>query len=118
MKTAQFSSIIDGVSKKKDGTLSIKLGTQELGPEETATIFEMGNKQIWTAFAECPLKESDLTIPDFVPEFTGQKSYSERLHAVLFIAWEQQVDKKAKTSRQFYEDYMEKVIESVKAKLR
>lgn len=55
MKTAQFSAIIDGVRKKKDGTLSIVLGTQELSSEETALIFDFGNKQIWCAFAETPL---------------------------------------------------------------
>lgn len=118
MKTAQFSAIIDGVSKKKDSTLSIKLGTQELSSEETATIFDFGNQQIWVAFAEVFLKESDLEIPDFIPEYKGQKPFSQRLAEVLHVLWEQQPDKKGKTSRQFYESYMEKLIENIKSKLR
>jgi len=116
MQTAQFSAIIDGVAKKKDNTLSIKLGTQELSPEETSTLFSFGNKQIWVAFKEVPLNESDIEAPDFLPEFDGQKSHSQRLHGVLYRLWETKTDKK-KTSKQFYDDYMEKLIDNIKEKL-
>lgn len=112
----QFSAQIDGVTAKKDRTLSIKLGTQELPAEDTAHIFEMQGKQIWVAMAETELSKSDIEIPDEIPEFKGQKSYSQRLKAVLHVLWDTKTDKK-KTSDQFYRDYMEKLIENVKNKL-
>ncbi len=115
MTTVQFASIVDGIAKKKDGTLSIKLGTQELSPEETSKLFEFGNKQIWVAFKEAPLGEAEIEMPDFIPEFEGQKSYSQRLKEVLFRVWET-TDRK-KTSRQYYEDVMEKLIDLYKEKL-
>lgn len=112
----QFSAQIDGVTAKKDKTLSVKLGTQELQPEDTSKIFELHGKQIWVAVAEIELKQSDLVIPEEIPEFDGQKSYSQRLKEILYVLWNEKSDKK-KTSDQFYRDYMEKLIGNIKSKL-
>lgn len=115
MKTIQIYSIIDGISKKKDGTLSIRLGTQEMGAEETAEIFKFGNGYIWTAFCESAMVPEDIKLPDFTPEFKGEKSPSQRLKACVYKLWE--LSDKKKTSEEFYRDYMEKIIEHVKTKL-
>lgn len=112
----QLAAIMDGITKKKDNTLSIKLGTQELSAEDTASLFQYGNAQIWVAIKEAPLHESDIEMPEFIPEFEGQKPYSQRIKEVLYRVWEQKTDK-SKTSRQFYEDYCEKLISSLKEKL-
>ena len=114
--TVQFAAIVDGVTKKKDNTLSIKLGTQELSSSDTASLFDFGNAQIWVAFKEAPLNEQEIDMPEFIPEFEGHKSYSQRLKEVLYRLWEQKSDK-SKTSRQFYEDLMEKIIDNYKEKL-
>lgn len=111
----QIFTFIDGVTKKKDGTLSIKLGTQEMTAEETSKIFDFGNQQIWTAFSNTSLTPNDIKLPDFTPEFKGEKSPSQRLKAVVYRLWET-TDKK-KTSEEFYRDYMEKIIDHIKSKL-
>ena len=113
---AQFSSIMDGVSAKKDSTLSIRLGTQELSSEDKANIFEFANKQIWVALSELPIQKQDIDIPDVVYE-TDRKSPSQKLRAVIHILWEQNKDKTKKGSDEFYRDYMEKLIENIKDKL-
>ena len=114
-ETLQFSAIVDGVQMKKDSTVSLRLGTQEMQPNEMAELFKFANRQIWVAFKEVELTEKDIEVPDFIPEFDGQKSHSQRLHGVLFRLWEQS-DKK-KTSRAYYEDIMEKLINAYKEKL-
>jgi hypothetical protein len=116
MKQCQFFVIVDGVTKKKDGTLTLKLGTNELGPEETSKIFEMGNQQVWCALSETSLEASDLDIPDFVPEFEGEKSHSRRLREILYVVWQKYNDGK-KSSDQHYRDTMEKLIQNYKDKL-
>ncbi len=110
----QFSAIVDGVLMKKDSTLSIRLGTQELSPEDTAQIFKLGNKQIWVGMSETEITKLD--VPKEVQEFDGQKSTSERLHAVLYVYWNTKTDK-TKDFETFRKGYMEKVIDGIKTKL-
>lgn len=109
----QFPSQITKVETTADRGLRIKLVTPELPAEDMSTLFNLGEAQVYTAIADLPHKE--LKVPDDVPEIKGEKSPSQRLKAVLYRLWEA-TDRK-KTSDQFYRDYMEKLIESLKAKL-
>lgn len=110
----QFPAIIDSVHLKKDSTLAVKFGTQELSPEDTAKIFDYGNKQVWVGIAEAPITKLD--VPKEITEFDGQKSTSERLHSVLFVYWNTKTDK-TKDFETFRKGYMEKIINNVKDKL-
>lgn len=121
MQSLQFSAIIDGVTAKKDRTLSIRLGTQELTTDDTAHIFDMMGKQIWIGIGETLIQA--LEVPEVLPEMKGDKSPSQRLRGILYKAWEQKMSgKKIKdptyqTFPKFYEDYMFKLCESIKDKL-
>ena len=115
-KTIQFQAQVDSVTKKKDNTLSVKLGTQELLPDDTAHIFGM-DSIVWVALSNVEIKAKDLDIPDFVAEHEGQKSYSQRTREVLYRVWEKKDNGVKKSSDQFYRDYMEKLITSLKEKI-
>jgi len=115
-KIIQFNSVIDGVQKKKDGTLSIKLGTQELKAKETALIFDMGNKYIHTVFSEVDVNPDDIIIPEIKTEFRSDKSPSQRLRNSLYVFWKNNTSKQ-KTFEEFYKQQMEKFIETVKDKI-
>lgn len=110
----QFSAIIDGVSAKKDSTLTIRLGTQELTPNDTSEIFKFANRQIWVGFAETAI--TNLDVPKTVDELDGGKSTSERLLAVLYVYWNTKTDK-TKPFETFRKDYLEKIIQNIKDKL-
>lgn len=116
MTPIQFAAQVDGVAKKKDGTLTVKLGTQELGPQDTAQIFEMGNRLIWVAMAETAIKEDDLNIPEAITEFKSDLTPSQRLRNTLFVYW-----KKNKRDRidfdSYYKREIEKIIDYLKEKL-
>lgn len=116
MSNIQFQAIVDGVTKKKDGTLSVKLGTQELSPTDTAKIFEFGNQQIWTAFAETPHSIDELEIPEVTPEFESDKTPSQRLRNVIYVYWEQ--NGKKGDFNDFYRKKLEGFIEHIKTKLQ
>ena len=116
MKNCQFHVILDGVNKKKDGTLTLRLGTEELNPDETAQIFAMGNQQVWCALSETVLSHEDLKIPESTPDYIGQKSHSQRLREVMYRVWEKYNDG-VKSSDQYYRDMMEKLITNYKDKL-
>lgn len=117
MKKAQFEVIVDGVTRKKDGTLSLKLGTNEMDSIDTAKIFDFGGKMIWCALAELPFQEGDVNIPDVVPEFRKDKTPSERLRGVIYRFWEQ--NKKGEEEWElYYKKIMERMIEYYKDKLQ
>jgi hypothetical protein len=112
----QFQAQVDNIVKKKDRTLSVRLGTQEMNAEDSAHVFGMDG-MVWVAVSPTELDESDLEIPEFLPEFKGHKSFSQRQREVLYRLWEQVDNGKHKTSDQFYRDYMEKSISNIKDKL-
>ena len=96
--------------------MSLKLGTQELSPAETAEIFEMGNRQIWCALAEVPVKPDDLQVPEIMTEFKNDKSPSQRLRNVLFVYWTTHV-KGQEEWEPFYSRKVDGIIEHIKEKL-
>ncbi len=84
----QFSAQIDSVTAKKDKTLSIKFGTQELSPDEMAKIFEHQGNQIWLAIAETVLTKEDLDIPEVVNDM-DKKTPSQRLRDRMAVYYKQ-----------------------------
>lgn len=121
MLKLQFSAQIDGVTAKKDKTLSIRLGTQELTSDDTSHIFDLMGKQVWLAIAETSIES--LEVPELLPEMKGDKSPSQRLRGVLYKLWEQKMDGMDirsvgyQTFPRFYEDYIFRLCESLKDKI-
>lgn len=118
----QFSAQIDGINAKKDKTLSIRIGTQELPSEETAHFFDLMGKQLWFGVAETEIESLD--VPEVLPEMKGDKTPSQRLRGIIYKLWEQAMEgKKLKdasyqTFPKFYDDYMFKLCELLKDKIK
>jgi len=109
----QFPAQITKVETTADKGLRIKMVTPELSGADKTTLFNYGESQIWCALDETAIDTMD--VPDYVPDFKGEKSPSERMKAVLYL-----VGRKLKTNltdRQFYEAEMEKIINHYKSKL-
>lgn len=119
MSIVQVPAILDSIRSRKDKTLSLNLGLPELTPEDTASLFTMANSQIWLALSPVSMEYSDIDIPDKIPEFTGQKSFAQRLRAVIHVYWEnnKELHISFKTSNAFYEYWMENKINEIKEKL-
>ena len=115
-KPIQYLVQIDKITKKKDKTLSIVLGTQELSSQETTLIFDLMGKEVWHAMSETGMVEKDIEIPDSIKEFKNEKSLSERLRNVLFVYYDKMTDKK-KPFDEWRKNYMEKLIEHWKNKI-
>jgi len=114
MKPIQFSCQLDSIKANNDMTLSIKIDTQELQPEETARIFSLMQRQVWLALAETPLTKEDLNIPELVDPL-DKKSPSERLRGRMWVYWKEKkvsddFDSWYKTSLEKYgEKYLERL---------
>lgn len=110
----QTASTIENITTRKDHTLKITIGTQELAPEEKAKIFNLHAKIGWMLFSESPMQEAD--IPEERPEFSNRKSDSQRLRNVLYVYWKKKEEQglMKKTFEEFKKEWYEKKIEQIK----
>ena len=116
MKKIQLQATLEGVSTKKDGSLTVRFSTQELKPEEKVIVMEFLNDFGWLLFASNELKEEE--VPKEQAEFKG-KTQSARLRNVLYV-WFEQLKKEGKTTvdwDKFYREKTEMLIEHIKEKL-
>ena len=103
----QCSAQIDGVTAKKDHTLSIKLGTQELSPDDTSKIFDHMGKQIWVAFAQTSLSREDLDIPEVVNDM-DKKTPSQRLRDRMAVYFKEKYN-----TFEGFDDWYKKALEKI-----
>lgn len=99
-----------------DRGVRVYVDTQELSNEEMATLFQFkgGAVKFVLAQEETKITEEDIKITDeIVPK--GEKSKSQRLRAVIYKLWEQ--SRQDKTSEEFYQIQMERIIEKLKEQL-
>jgi len=110
---------VETIQSRKDNTLKVVLGTQEL--TEGGKLFPLQNRLCTVGISpnealtkeDIELLESSKLGIDDIP---GTKSQSQRLRNVLFVYW-QQADGGYSDFNLFYQNRMDKIIESIKAKL-
>lgn len=110
-KIVQFQSVVEKVESLKDGSIKLKITTQELPADQMAVIFKFMNLPIWSAFKEIPLETSD--IKEEPAEFTGQKSLSQRLYNTLFVLHGKK-GRKPEEFEDYRKKYMERLIQGLK----
>jgi len=111
----QVQSTINSVRTLVDGGTKLDVVTNELNPEELASLFGLKGKFGWFCFKENPLNAEDIKdLPDAKID-KGDKTPSQRLRSVLYVLWTQ--SDRSKTADEFYKYYMDKIIESIKEKL-
>lgn len=109
-----LAAVMENVSTRKDGTLKLTLGCQELNQGKAGELFAMQNKILAVYVSQ---KE---TVPQKVMDMVDQvdvdmpgKTKSQRQRAVLFRIWELQKDGH-KTFESFYAHRMEAHIQTLK----
>lgn len=100
--------ILDGISTRKDGSLSLRLSTPELTPDEKLAFLQFQNLQCTMLLQ----KESDApSLKDVKGEF-DRKTPGQRLRACLFVAWNN--NGRPGDFEDYYRSKMEFFINSVK----
>jgi hypothetical protein len=112
-----LSSQVENVSTRRDGTLKIVLGSQELSQGKAGELFTMQNK---VCAVYISVKE---TVPQSVMDMVDQadadlpgKTKSQRQRAVLYRIWELQKEGH-KTFESYYSAKMEQDISDLKQTL-
>lgn len=112
-----LAAIVENVATRRDGTLKLTLGTNELSQGKAGELFTMQNKMIAIYIS---VKE---TIPQAILDTVDQtdvdmpgRTKSQRQRAVLYRIWELQKDGH-KTFESFYAFKMEAHINDLKSVL-
>jgi len=114
----QTQAEISKIMTMSDHGVRLQIDTPELGPEETAKLFNLKKPEtiVWVAFKDIPLEEKDIDVPEVMDKDVDTKTPSQRLRACLFLYWQQ--NKKGMDFPLFYQRQMEKWISSIKEKLQ
>lgn len=111
--------VLESVNTRRDGTLKLAFGTNELAPQTMANIMALHNRYGFIAFKDVELSSKDI---DNLSEISADayddptKTPSKRLRGVFYRMYEK--DSEGFNSFQkFYDFQMERVIEHFKNKL-
>lgn len=117
MKGILIAGYVEAIRTRKDKTVAITVGTQELTPQKAGDLFSI-NGQLITAYlsAKGVSQDEEEIIDSIEPELPG-KTPSQRMRNVLYRMWEQ--DKEGYTDKNLhYLHWMEKIIDGLKQKLK
>jgi isopentenyldiphosphate isomerase len=108
---------IESIASRKDKTVRITLGTQELSPAQAAEIFQLNQKFCYTAIKEelFTTTEAD-EINALKTDLDTEKTPSQRLRGILYVNYQQKAEG-YKDFATYYQAKMEKICEHFKSKL-
>lgn len=108
---------IENITTRRDNTIKLTIGTNEMSPEKAAGLFALLNKIACIYISEketIPQAEID-KVDALNPEF-GTKTQSQRMRNVLYKLFEQN-DEGFKDFDSFYKHHTDVIIEHLKKKI-
>ena|SRR5687767_12878409 len=116
-KGITFAAVVESIRSRKDKTVSLTLGTQELNPEKAGQLFST-NSHLVTCYLSVKelITEEQKEIIDGIEAPTQGKTPSQRMRAVLYIMW-QQNNEGYTDPNLHYLHWMDKIITQLKSKL-
>lgn len=108
---------IESIATRKDKTLKVTIGTQEINPAQATDIFSLNQQFCYIGLKAEPFSKNESELLDSLKsDLENQKTPSQRLRAVLYKLYEQD-NKGYKDFGIFYAAEMERIIEHYKNKI-
>ena len=107
---------IESIATRKDKTLKVTIGTQELNPVQASDVFSLNQSFCYIGLKIEPFTQSEEVLIDGLKSEINQKTPSQRLRSILYIYYEQD-NKGYKDFNTYYVGQMERICEHYKAKL-
>lgn len=108
---------VENIATRKDRTVKITLGTQELSQGKAGELFNLVNKVVAVYISEKEtIPQKDLDQVDAIDQEFGGKTQSQRLRNVLFVLW-QQVPEGYTDFNNYYKFKTEAMIDHFKSKI-
>lgn len=111
-----LSVYVENITTRKDKSVKLTLGTQELSPSKAGEIFNLMNSLAVAYISPKEISQKEIDQCDKIdPEFEG-KTQSQRIRNVLYKLFEQG-NEGFKTFDDYYRNKTEKYIEHLKGKI-
>jgi len=108
---------VESITTRKDKTLKVTIGTQELSPNDAAQVFHLNQQFCYMAIKpEQFTKEETDIIESLKSDLSTAKTPSQRLRGILYLNY-QQDNKGYKDFITYYASEIEKICEHYKNKL-
>lgn len=108
---------IEAITTRKDKTLKVTIGTQELSPNDAAQVFHLNQQFCYMAIKPEPFtREETDTIDSLKADLSTAKTPSQRLRGILYLNY-QQDSKGFSDFTTYYASEIEKICEHYKNKL-
>ena len=112
-----IAGILEGLTTRKDKTIKLSFGTQELSPNEFAEVFKMNQQFCYIGLKPEPFSKIETdSIDSLKAEYDDMKSPSQRLRAILYRNYEQD-NQGYKDFNTYYIGQMETICNHFKSKL-
>ena len=117
MKGILIPAIVENIGSRKDNTLKITLGTNELPPDNAGALFALHNKLVTVYISPSQVNTVEIEQVDKLdPELQG-KTQGQRIRNVLFLLFQQDTEG-FKSFDEFYKFKTERIIEHLKTKIK
>lgn len=108
---------IESITTRKDKTIRLTIGTQELIPSDAAKVFYLNQQFCYMALKPEPFtKEETESVNSLKADLSNAKTPSQRLRAILYLNY-QQDSKGFQDFTTYYASEIEKICEHYKNKL-
>ena len=108
---------IEGLTSRKDKTIKVTFGTQELSPVDAAQVFQLNQRFCYIAIKEVNFQQDELDdIESLKTDLETNKTPSQRLRGILYINYQHNPEG-YKDFTTYYIAKMEILCEHFKSKL-
>ena len=108
---------VESITTRKDKSVKITIGTQELTPADAAKIFYLNQQFCYLAIKPEPFTREEIgSIDSLKTDLNTAKTPSQRLRGILYLNY-QQDNKGYKDFTTYYSSELDKICEHYKTKL-
>jgi hypothetical protein len=112
-----LAAYVENITTRKDKTIKLTLGTQEMSPAVAGEVFRLLNQLTACYISPKAIGQMEIDQVDKVdPEISG-KSQSQRIRNVLYRCWEQD-NEGYKEFNNYYQFKTDAIVDHYKAKLQ